>query len=94
MSEPSEIIGLPEPHVATHAGGNAGDAARDLEAVLLEHAGEVLRRLLFLHPKLAEAEDLIDHLLGERRHAVDETDRLLLQARELGVVRRQSRRGR
>ena len=70
-------------------GRNAGEAARDLEAVLLENAGEVLRRLLFLDSELAEAEHLVDHLLREGRHAVDHVHRLLLQRGKLGVVRGQ-----
>ena len=52
-------------------GRNSGDAALDLEAVLLEDAGEVFRRLDFLHPELAVREDLIDHLLDHLRSRVD-----------------------
>src|SRR6185437_13847493 len=63
------------------------DVARHLEAILLENAGEIARRLLFLHSELAEAEDLIDHLLREGRHAVDHTRGVLLQRREAGIVR-------
>ena len=70
-SEPSAITGLPEPHVAVHAGRNAGDAALDREAVLLEDAGEVLRRLELLEAELAEAEHLIVHLLDVLAHRVD-----------------------
>ena len=69
MSEPSEITGLPDAPLRDQRGGNAGDAALDLEAVLLEDAGEVLRRLDLLHAELAEGEDLIDHLLDHLRLA-------------------------
>ena len=58
MSEPSAITGLPDPHVADPRGRNAGHPSLDREAVLLEDAGEVLRRLEFLEAELAEAEDL------------------------------------
>ena len=39
------MTGLPEPHVATHAVGMPAIVALDREAVLLEDAGQVLRRL-------------------------------------------------
>src|SRR5204863_6158944 len=57
------------------------------EAVLLEYAGQILRRLDFLEPKLAEAENLIDHLLRQRRQAVDQPDRLGFERRHPCVVR-------
>ena len=50
---------------------NAGDAALDFEALLLENAGEVLRSLVLLESELAEAEDAIDHHLRLLLHAVD-----------------------
>ena len=58
MSEPSAMTGLPEPQRRHPRGRNAGDAALDLEAVLLEDAGQVLGRLELLEAELAEAEDL------------------------------------
>ena len=71
MSEPSAITGLPDPQRAVHAVGMPGDAALDGEAVLLEDAGQVLRRLDFLEAELAEAEDHVGHLLRHHAHAVD-----------------------
>ncbi len=50
---------------------DAGDAALDGEAVLLEDAGQVLRRLDLLETELAEAEDHVGHLLRHHAHAVD-----------------------
>ena len=97
MSEPSAITGLPDPHVAIHAVGHAGDAAFDLEAVLLENAGQVLRRLELLEAELAEAEDLIDHLLRHHVHRVDVGGGLAFQifdALRSGRCGRRRRRGR
>ena len=71
MSEPSAITGLPAPQVATQAVGNAGDAALDLEAVLLEDAGEVARGLEFLKAELAETEDRVHHDLRLLLHGID-----------------------
>ena len=51
-------------------GRNAGEVLLNREAVLLEDAGEVLRRLELLEPELAEAEHLIDHPLNELLLAV------------------------
>ena len=62
------LAGSPRRHPR---GGNAGDAALDLEAFLLENAGEVLRGLELLEPELAEAEDAIDHDLRLLLHGVD-----------------------
>ena len=51
-----------------HPGGrDAGDAALHLEAVLLEHAGEVPRGLDLLHAQLPEAEHRVHHLLRHLR---------------------------
>ena len=50
---------------------NAGDAALDPEAFFLEDAGEVLRRLEFLEPEFAEAEDAVHHHLRLFLHGVD-----------------------
>ena len=52
-------------------GGNAGHAALDLEAFLLQNAGEVLRGLEFLEAQLAEAEDAVHHHLRLLLHGVD-----------------------
>ena len=52
-------------------GGNAGDAALDLEAFFFEEAGEVFGCLEFLESELAEAEDAVDHHLRLLLHAVD-----------------------
>src|SRR6185369_1398312 len=71
------------------SGRNAGVAALDREAVLLEDAGQILRRLDFLESELAEAEDLVDHLLRECRQRVDEAHRFGLEARDALVVGRQ-----
>ena len=62
--------------------GDARDAARDPEAVLLEDAGEVARRLDLLKAQLAEAEHGVHHLLGQRRQAVDVGGGLLLERGE------------
>ena len=51
-SEPSAITGLPDPQRAIHAVGNAGDAALDGEAVLLEDAGQVALGLELLEAEL------------------------------------------
>lgn len=79
MSDPSEITGLPLPHSATHAVGMPEMPRVDLEAVLLEDAGQVLRRLRFLEPELREAEDRVDHLPRELGEAVDRGVRVLFQ---------------
>ncbi len=51
--------------------GNSGDAALDLEAFLLEHAGEVFGGFEFLETQFAEAEDAIHHDLRLFLHGVD-----------------------
>ena len=84
MSEPSAMTGLPDPQLRDPRRRNAGDAALDREAVLLEDAGQVLRRLDLLEAELAEAEDLVDHLLRELLHALDVGGGLALQARRAG----------
>ena len=78
------MTGLPDPQVAIHAVGMPADAALDREAVLLEDAGEVLRRLEFLKAELAEAEDLIDHLLRHHAPRLDVGDGFFLQRVECG----------
>src|SRR6476646_1233914 len=50
---------------------NAGDAALDREAVLLQDARQVLRRFELLEAEFAEAEHLIDHLLCELVHGLE-----------------------
>ena len=52
-------------------GGNAGDAALDLEAFLFEDSGEIFRRLEFLKSELAETEDAVHHHLRLLLHAID-----------------------
>src|SRR5262249_6486060 len=66
-------------------GGNARDSPLDTEAVLLEDAGEILRRLDLLHPELAEREHLVDHLLGELGACVYRRGELRLEAIEARV---------
>ncbi len=51
-------------------GRNAGDAFFDGKAVLLQDIDQVAMRFLLLEAQLTVAEDLIDHLLREHRHAV------------------------
>jgi hypothetical protein len=60
-------------------GRNAGDPLFDGEAVLLQDVDQIAVRLLLLEAELTVAEDLIDHLLRERRHAVDGACHLGLQ---------------
>src|SRR5688572_30978367 len=43
-------------------------------------------RLLLLEPELAEAEDLVDHLLRKRRHRIDVLARPMLQPFHPGIV--------
>ena len=81
MSEPSAITGLPDPQRGHPGGRNARRAALDREAVLLEDAGQIARRLDFLEAELAEAEDRVDHLLRQLGHLVDALDRFGLVAR-------------
>ena len=66
----------PRSHVA---GGDAGDAALDLEAVLLQQVAEVLRGLELLKPELAVAVEGIDHDLDELGVAVDLGEDFLLE---------------
>jgi hypothetical protein len=71
------------------------------EAVLAQDVDEVAVRLDLLEAQLAVAEDLIDHLLRERRHRVDAFARFALQpfdprvgwGRRRGTVLRQRRGG-
>ena len=67
-SEPSAITGEPEPQRATHIVGNAGVAALDGEAFLLEDARQVLAGLELLEAEFGEAEDHVGHLLTEVEH--------------------------
>src|SRR5579863_7696160 len=51
-------------------GRNSGDAPLDLKTVFLEHRRQITRRFNLLETKLAEAENLVDHLLRQRLHFV------------------------
>ena len=88
MSEPSAITGLPDPHVAMNAVGMPAIPSCDAEAVLLQDVDQVAVGLDLLEPQLAVAEDLVDHLLRERLHAVDSTSATasLLSASSLRIV--------
>jgi hypothetical protein len=67
-------------------GGNAGHAALDLEPVLLEDAGQVLRGFDLLKAEFAEAEHGIDHDLGHLGHFVDAAHRIgLIGGRPVGL---------
>ncbi len=71
--------------VARNPGGrHSGHAALDAESVLLQKSRHVLGCLVLLESKLAEAEDLIDHLLGEIPETLDFGQRLALQLGEIG----------
>ena len=85
MSEPSAITGLPVPHVAIHAVGMPATPLLHREAVLLEDAGQVLRRLEFLEAELAEAEHHVVHLLDVLAHRVDFEADVALELIELRV---------
>src|SRR6187455_147564 len=62
---------------------DAGDAALNRKAFLLEDASEVALRFELLKAELAEAEHRIDHLLGEVVHPVDRSRDFLLVASKL-----------
>ena len=55
------------------------------EAVLLQHARQILRCLGFLHPEFTEREDLIDHLLCESGAPIDTPDQLGFEDVDAGV---------
>src|SRR5207237_7051284 len=59
-------------------GGDTGDPALEREPVALEDGTQVLGGLDLLHSELAEREDLVDHLLSERRMGVDGASKLCL----------------
>ena len=59
------MTGLPDPHVATHAVGMPATPSSTVKPFFLRIVDQVFERLELLEPELAEAEDLIDHLLGE-----------------------------
>ena len=69
------LAGAPGGHPG---GGDAGDAALDLEAFLFQDAGEVLGGFDLLEAQFAETEDAIDHDLRLLLHGVD-------LAREVGL---------
>ena len=73
---------------------NAGDAAFDLESVLLEDAREIFRGFDLLKAQLAVAEHLVDDLLRELAHRVDVGDGIFLQRVEFRVDGRRQRRHR
>ena len=94
MSEPSAITGLPDPQSRRPRGRNAGDAALNREAFLLEDAGQVALRLELLEAELAEAEHRIDHLLRKSRTLpVDLGRQLLLVLSQLWIRRCRGDRG-
>ena len=70
------LAGSPARH---ERGRDAGDPLFDREPVLLQEVDQIAVRLLLLKAELTVAEDLIDHLLRERRHAVDGAGHLALQ---------------
>ena len=86
MSEPSAMTGFPDPQRGGPRGGDSGDAPLDLEAVLLEQTGQVLRRLELLHPELTEREDLVDDLLNELGARLDLGRGFGLEAIEAGIL--------
>ena len=70
------LAGSPARH---ERGRDAGDPLFHREPVLLQEVDQIAVRLLLLEAELTVAEDLIDHLLRERRHAVDGACHLALQ---------------
>ncbi len=68
------------------------DAVLDLEAILLQQIGQVLRRLELLEAELAEAEHRVDHHLHELRVAVDMLQDLLFHICGLRIAQRRSLR--
>ena len=72
-------------------GGNACVALLNREAVLAKDAGQVLRRLEFLEPRLGEAEDLIVHALDHLAESVDFEADVALEAIEARIARQVSR---
>ncbi len=64
---------------------HARHAELDLEALLLQQAGQVTLRLEFLHPQLAEAEEHVDDLLDELRPLLDQLEGLLLEGLQTGI---------
>ena len=75
-------------------GRDAGDPLLHGEAVLLEHIDEVAVRLGLLEAELGEAEDGIDHLLGEDLHRLDVSDRVGLEPLGARIILRRGRRRR
>src|SRR3569832_508346 len=66
-------------------GWNARHTLAHGEAVLLEDAADVLRRLEILKAELTDAEDLIDELLRELRARIDVAHCLGLERGEPGI---------
>ena len=79
MSDPTAMTGLPDPPRGHPRGRNPGDALLDREAVVTQDLHNELGRLDLLESELTEAEDLIDHLLGELRAAFDVGDGFALE---------------
>ena len=80
------MTGLPDPQRRHPRRRNAGEVLlRSVKPFFFEDAGQVLRRLEFLEAELAEAEDLIVHLLDVFAHAVDFEADIALVLIELGV---------
>ena len=73
-------------------GRDTGVAALDFEAVLFEDLGEIFRRLELLEAELAEAEDLVDHLLRHHAHRLDVGGGFALQLLDARRPRRRRRR--
>ena len=77
-------------------GRDAGDPPLDREPVRFENTGDIPLSLELLEPQLAEAEDGVDHLLGEVAPGLDVNPDLLLEVVEprVGVARRGRGHGR
>ena len=71
ISEPSEITGLPDPQVATHAVGMPAKPRSTLKPSFSRMPLRYLRGLELLEAQLAEAEDAIHHDLRLLLHGVD-----------------------
>ena len=77
------LAGAPRCH---EGGGNAGDAAFDLEAVAFEEVGEILRTVELLVAEFRVAEHGVDHHLGEFGARLDAGNRVFFHAGEGGRV--------
>ncbi len=88
MSEPSAITGLPEPHVAMNAVGMPAMPSCTVKPFFLSTSTRYRWVSNLLEAELAEAEDGIDHLLGEDLHRLDVLDRIGLEALGAGIILR------